>query len=112
MIPHNYLLVKGNHLNCSLTEVVNCGTITAQMSIDEHMLQVSDDPDLTKEGLNHIILGEAVDSLPLDQQAVLALDVVGFRQWEISNILGISRTTVWSKKTQALTSLKELLLDE
>ncbi len=88
------------------------GTIVVQMSIDEHMLEVSDDPDLHRNGLQEIILGQAVDTLPLDQQAVIALDIVGFKQWEISRILGISRTTVWSKKTQALARLKESLVDK
>lgn len=82
------------------------------MNVTEYMLPVSDDPDIALDSLDEIILNEAMDCLPLDQQAVLALDIVGFRQWEISDILGISRTTVWSKKTQALETLRNYLTGE
>ena len=71
------------------------------MDITETMIELSEFPDYSNMDVE-----ELVNSLPIDQQAVLALDVSGFRQWEIALILGISRTTVWSKRSKALEQLK------
>ena len=81
------------------------------MDITESMMELSDNPDDSRlSGLDSLILQDTFDLLPLDEQAVLALDASGFRQWEISEILGISRTTVWSKKSKAVVTLKTKLL--
>jgi DNA-directed RNA polymerase specialized sigma24 family protein len=74
---------------------------------EEYSLELSEDKLETVEA---IIIKESVRSLPHDQQAVIALSVAGFRQKEISLILDISRTTVWSKRVSALSSLKEHIL--
>lgn len=74
---------------------------------EEYSLELSDDK---LETVETIIIKESVRSLPHDQQAVIALSVAGFRQKEISLILDISRTTVWSKRVAALSTLKERIL--
>lgn len=74
---------------------------------EEYSLELSNDKLETVES---IIIKEAIRSLPHDQQAVIALSVAGFRQKEISLILDISRTTVWSKRVAALSSLKDRIL--
>lgn len=79
------------------------------MDITETMKELSDIDSQGISSEDNIILHELVDQLPLDQQAVILLDVVGFKQWEISEILGISRTTVWSKRSKALTILRQKL---
>jgi DNA-directed RNA polymerase specialized sigma24 family protein len=60
--------------------------------------------------LENIILAEAIHSLPIDQKAIVALISAGFKQAEIVIILGISRTTIWSKKTEAYQSLRQYLV--
>jgi DNA-directed RNA polymerase specialized sigma24 family protein len=61
------------------------------------------------EYLDTVALWEAVDCLPEDQQAIIALITAGFKQTEICTILEVSRTTIWSKKLEALASLKILI---
>jgi len=60
--------------------------------------------------LENIVLAEAIHSLPTDQKAIVALISAGFKQAEIVIILGISRTTIWSKKTEAYQSLRQYLV--
>lgn len=76
---------------------------------EEYSLELADESSY-KEVIEKVIIRDAVRSLPEDQQAVIALSVAGFKQKEISVILDVSRTTVWSKRVSALSSLKEYIL--
>ena len=59
-----------------------------------------------------MLVREAVKCLPDDKKAIIALFVAGFKQHEVSTILDVSRTTVWSKKKESLEELKLLLEGE
>ncbi len=65
----------------------------------------SDDSDL----LGGIDLAQAVRQLPERQQVILALRCSNYTQQSITELLGISRTTVWSDEKEALAKLREIL---
>jgi DNA-directed RNA polymerase specialized sigma24 family protein len=59
--------------------------------------------------LDDMVLKDAMDCLPEDQQAIIALITAGFKQTEICSILQVSRTTIWTKKIEAFDTLRELI---
>lgn len=61
--------------------------------------------------LDTLIVQEAVAELPLSDQAIIAMDTAGYIQKQIGSILGLSRTTVWSRTNSALDRLKGMLHD-
>jgi DNA-directed RNA polymerase specialized sigma24 family protein len=62
--------------------------------------------------LENMILLETLRLLSPIDQAVLALEVAGYNQREAGELLGISRTTVWSKSNSAKQRLSDLLVKE
>ena len=64
------------------------------------------------EILGAIDLAAAVRRLSPRQQVIIALRASGYTQQCITDLLGISRTTVWSDEKEALRRLSELLGSE
>ena len=64
------------------------------------------------EILGAIDLAAAVRRLSPRQQVIIALRASGYTQQSITDLLGISRTTVWSDEKEALRRLSELLGSE
>jgi DNA-directed RNA polymerase specialized sigma24 family protein len=61
--------------------------------------------------LTGIDIATAVSQLPQRQQVVMALRISGYTQQSITDLLGISRTTIWSDEKEAKVRLGELLLE-
>ncbi len=59
------------------------------------------------EIVEKIDLASAVSQLPKRQQVVLALRCLGWTQQSITQLLGISRTTVWADEREALGSISD-----
>ncbi len=56
---------------------------------------------------DRIDLSSAVSQLPKRQQVILALRCLGWTQQSITQLLGVSRTTVWADEKAALTSISD-----
>jgi len=65
--------------------------------------------DTIEEKLEVIFLQEGLSLLPDAEAAVIGLNACGFKQSEISLVLGISRTTVWNKQTSGIKTLRRSL---
>jgi DNA-directed RNA polymerase specialized sigma24 family protein len=61
--------------------------------------------------LTGIDIATAVSQLPQRQQVVMALRISGYTQQSITDLLGISRTTIWSDEKEAKIKLGELLFE-
>ena len=64
------------------------------------------------EILGTIDLAAAIGRLSSRQQVIIALRASGYTQQSITDLLGVSRTTVWSDEKEAIRRLAELLSPE
>lgn len=72
----------------------------------EEILTRADTPLTPDVVIDNVSMQEGLQSLRDSEAAVIVLTASGFKQAEISSILGISRTTVWNKNSSGLSKLR------
>ena len=78
----------------------------------QHKIDSGYDTRPKEDADTRIDLATAVAKLPPRQQVIVALRCDGYTQQSITQLLGISRTTVWADEKSALAALASLIVSE